>query len=97
MIEPCLYCGGEMVESVTGDYRCKDCGAAVAFCNIAVHNRIYSTIKALQDTNLTQVLAELIEATKAIDEWESGQVPSFFAFEVVKKAKNRVLALLNGE
>jgi hypothetical protein len=48
-VEPCLYCGGEMVESVIGDFRCLQCGAWVQYGDVQTHNRICYIVRAAEE------------------------------------------------
>jgi hypothetical protein len=49
MIEPCLYCGGKMVESVIGDFRCLQCGAWVQYGDVQTHNRLSRIVRAAEE------------------------------------------------
>ena len=49
MIEPCLYCGGEMVESVIGDFRCLQCGAWVQYGDVQTHNSLSRIVRAAEE------------------------------------------------
>ena len=47
-IEPCLYCGDNLKELVSGDAQCLGCGAIVEYCNIPLHNRISRIVRAAE-------------------------------------------------
>lgn len=55
-IEPCLYCGDNLKELVSGDAQCLGCGAIVEYCNIPLHNRISRIVRAAE--MLAKVLPE---------------------------------------
>ena len=48
-IEPCLYCGDNLKELVSGDAQCLGCGAIVEYCNIPLHNRLSRIVRAAED------------------------------------------------
>ncbi len=53
-----------------------------------------------ENARLREALRECVEATKAVDEWKSGEAPSFlggYAFELVKEAIAKAREVLGDE
>jgi hypothetical protein len=60
------------------------------------HANDYAHLEA-ENARLKEALREMMEATEAVDEWKSGEAPSFlggYAFDLVKAARTKAREVL---